>query len=63
MPRSDEKRIVLVTGITGFIGVHVALKILEHGFSVRGTVQFVENGELLQKQSLFRPYSDKLSLV
>lgn len=30
---------VLVTGITGFLGGHVALALLRHGFTVRGTLR------------------------
>lgn len=33
---------VLVTGITGYIGSHVADQLLQAGFKVRGTVRNVE---------------------
>jgi len=35
---------VLVTGISGFIGSHTAVKLLEKGFSVRGTVRDKDKG-------------------
>ena len=36
---------VLVTGISGFIAKHVALKLLQNGYSVRGTVRSQERGD------------------
>ena len=36
---------VLVTGITGFIASHVAAKLLDKGYAVRGTVRDLEKGE------------------
>jgi len=36
---------VLVTGITGFIGMHCALALLEDGWRVRGTLRDLARGE------------------
>jgi len=36
---------VLVTGISGFIGSHTAVRLLEKGFKVRGTVRDAEKGK------------------
>ncbi len=36
---------VLVTGISGYIASHVATKLLDQGFRVRGTVRNLEKGE------------------
>ena len=44
---------VLVTGISGFIASHTALKLLEKGFQVRGTVRNVSKGERI-KQALLK---------
>lgn len=37
MPTPDDR--VLLTGISGFLGGHVALELLRHGYSVRGSVR------------------------
>lgn len=40
---------VLVTGVTGYLGSHVAQQLLLHGFKVRGTVRDASNEERLSK--------------
>ena len=40
---------VLVTGISGYIGSHVAAKLLEQGFKVRGTVRALGKGQRILK--------------
>ena len=40
---------VLVTGISGYIGSHVAVKLLEQGFKVRGTVRALGKGQRILK--------------
>lgn len=40
---------VLVTGISGFIAKHCALRALEAGYSVRGTVRSVAKGEAVRE--------------
>ncbi|KAF8828359.1 hypothetical protein F5879DRAFT_978873 [Lentinula edodes] len=37
--KSSNQHIVLVTGISGFVGSHVALELLKAGFGVRGTAR------------------------
>lgn len=54
---------VLVTGVTGFIGAHVALKLLQAGYTVRGAVRSKKKGELLLQQSVFREYTDRFRVV
>jgi dihydroflavonol-4-reductase len=39
---------VLVTGVTGFIGLHVARTLLEHGYSVRGSVRSMERVDAIR---------------
>lgn len=41
---------VLVTGISGFIGSHTAVKLLEKGFSVRGTIRDRAKGARVSAQ-------------
>ena len=50
MPSKNEK--VLVTGITGFIGSHIAVSLLNLGYSVRGTMR-----NLLRKESILQTIS------
>lgn len=40
---------VLVTGVTGYVGAHVAQQLLLHGYKVRGTVRDASNEEKLNK--------------
>lgn len=51
MDEGDEKR-ALITGITGFVGSHLAVLLLQKGFSVRGTVRSLAKGESLKKTLL-----------
>jgi len=37
--------LVLLTGISGFLGGHVALKLLDAGYAVRGSVRSLEKGD------------------
>lgn len=46
MPGNRE--VVLVTGVSGFIGKHLAREFLEHGYDVRGTVRSAEKGEAVR---------------
>ena len=36
-----SKKTVLVTGVSGYLGLHVAKALLEHGYGVRGTVRSI----------------------
>ena len=42
---SSNNKNVLVTGITGFIGSHIAIKLLNSGYSVRGTMRNLERSK------------------
>ncbi|OSD07837.1 NAD-P-binding protein [Trametes coccinea BRFM310] len=52
---------VLVTGANGYIAVWVVKTLLEHGFSVRGTVRSESKAAHLRK--LFNSYGDKFEVV
>jgi len=42
-------QIVLVTGISGLIGSHVANQFLEGGYKVRGTAKVISKVDLIKK--------------
>ncbi|KAL1962339.1 hypothetical protein VTN77DRAFT_9752 [Rasamsonia byssochlamydoides] len=60
---ASKNKTVLITGVTGFIGAHVALKLLQAGFTVRGAVRSRKKGELLLQQPVFREYTAKFHVV
>ena len=41
-PAIPQGSVVLVTGVNGLVGSHVADKLLLHGYNVRGTVRNVQ---------------------
>ncbi len=40
-----EKRVVLITGVSGFIAKHIALRLLQAGWAVRGTLRSLDRAE------------------
>ena len=52
---------VLVTGANGYIAIWVVKKLLEKGYSVRGTVRAESKGTHLKE--VFKEYGDKLEIV
>jgi nucleoside-diphosphate-sugar epimerase len=62
---SEELPIVLVSGVSGFIGSHVCLAFLKDGgFRVRGTVRDPTNEKKIAPlKKTFGEYFDKLELV
>ncbi|KAI8852756.1 hypothetical protein BC829DRAFT_440377 [Chytridium lagenaria] len=53
--------VVLVSGVTGYLGAHVARECLEQGYVVRGTVRSLQKGEYLK--TLFSKHADRFEIV
>ena len=63
IPAIPKDSLVLVTGINGYLGSHVADQFLEAGYRVRGTTRDLKKTEGL-KQLWERKYgADKLELI
>jgi nucleoside-diphosphate-sugar epimerase len=54
---------VLITGINGFVAVHTAVKYLENGWNVRGTVRSADKGDKALALPCFKQYKDKVDYV
>lgn len=56
---------VFITGITGFIGFHIVLRLLEVGYVVRAAVRSLEKSLNVQEHPLLKPYisSRRLSFI
>ena len=52
---------VLVTGANGFVAIYIVQRLLQEGYSVRGTVRTAAKGEHLKK--VFTEYGDKFEIV
>ena len=52
---------VLVSGANGFVAIWVSRKLLEKGYTVRGTVRTAAKGDHLKKT--FRSYGSKFEVV
>ncbi|KAH9921282.1 D-lactaldehyde dehydrogenase [Amylocystis lapponica] len=60
MPATPSGK-VLVTGANGFIGIWVVTRLLERGYSVRGTVRTAPRAEQLKEQ--FQSYGERFECV
>ncbi|EFI28545.1 D-lactaldehyde dehydrogenase [Coprinopsis cinerea okayama7 len=61
MPTVGPGSKILVTGANGYIPIWVVRRLLEKGYSVRGTVRSADKGQHLQ--DTFKSYGDKLEIV
>jgi nucleoside-diphosphate-sugar epimerase len=59
--QSTQNTTVLVTGVSGFLGGHVALHLLQQGYCVRGTLRRMSSAPALM--SRFQPFEEDVSLV
>ena len=55
-------KVILVSGINGFIGAHVGLQVLEAGYSLRGTSRSAHSAEPLLKGA-YKDYADRVELA
>jgi nucleoside-diphosphate-sugar epimerase len=59
----SSPKTVLVTGISGFVATHVALRFLENGWNVRGTVRSDDKAKKVADLPCFKPFSKQLSFT
>jgi nucleoside-diphosphate-sugar epimerase len=62
MPAVPAPAKVLVSGVNGYVGIWVARRYLEHGYSVRGTVRSIERAGKHLRET-FASYGNKFELV
>lgn len=55
--------IVLVTGVNGYIGSHLADQLLQAGYKVRGTTRCLQRGEFMRKFLADKYGVDKIEIV
>lgn len=56
-----EKRMALITGVSGFIAKHIALRFLQAGWAVRGTLRSLDRAE--EVRAALRPHLTDKSLA
>lgn len=59
---TNESKIVLLTGINGYIASHIALVLLRRGYTVRGTSRSPTTPSRLFAQSAFKPFAQTCRL-
>jgi nucleoside-diphosphate-sugar epimerase len=57
-----KDKIILVTGINGYIGSHIGLQLLQKGYSVRGTVRSLSKAQRLL-EGAYRDYLSRLEVI
>ncbi|WP_426131593.1 SDR family oxidoreductase [Pararhizobium sp. PWRC1-1] len=59
--RSPQQTTVLVTGVSGFLGGHVALQLLQQGYRVRGTLRRMASAPATIYR--FQPFTENFTIV
>ena len=54
-------KLILITGVSGFVATHIVKSFLERGYHVRGTVRSEESAKNVR--TTFSQYGDQLSFV
>ena len=49
MTRIDDRRPIVVTGVSGFIGKYVTAEFLRRGYVVRGTVRSLDKADAVRR--------------
>jgi len=60
---ADANGKVLITGVSGFIGKHLAREFLEHGYDVRGTVRAIEKADGVRRALARKVDTERLEFV
>ena len=60
---TQTPRLVVITGVNGFVGTHVALKFLKEGWRVRGSVRSEEKRQIVLHNPTFAGMLDRLEVV
>lgn len=55
--------LVLITGVNGHVAGCIALRLLDEGYKVRGTVRAISKAAYLQAHPRFSKYHDVLTVV
>lgn len=63
MPVIEKGSTVLVTGVNGFIGSHIAEQLLQAGFIVRGTARTETKGKWLKELLESKYGAEKVELA
>ena len=56
--KSNASKTILLTGVNGYIASHIALLLLQHGYTVLGTSRNASTLDNLLKQPAFAPFKD-----
>lgn len=58
-----SNNVVLLTGVNGHLASGIALRLVEHGYRVRGTVRSLARGDFVKQELANRGYEHALEIV